>query len=134
MPQVLLDTDTVSFLLRRHPAVAVQCRAYLAAHNLLTISVVTRYELIRGYLAAGATRQLNEFLLACERMAVIEVNQAIADRAAHVHADLTRRGLPIGDADILIAATALELGRAVVTGNEKHFSRIGALITMNWTI
>jgi predicted nucleic acid-binding protein len=45
--------------------------------------------------AAGATRQLNEFL---------------------------------------IAATAPELGRAVVTGNEKHLSRIGALATTNWTI
>jgi hypothetical protein len=50
----------------------------LASHSVLTISVVTRYELIRGYLAAGATRQLNEFLVACERMAVIEVRPGTA--------------------------------------------------------
>jgi tRNA(fMet)-specific endonuclease VapC len=45
---------------------------------------------------------------------------------------LRRRGEPTGDADILIAASAIVRGIAVVTNNEGHFRRIPGLILENW--
>jgi antitoxin (DNA-binding transcriptional repressor) of toxin-antitoxin stability system len=42
------------------------------------------------------------------------------------------RGELIGDADILIAATALEHGLAIATGNIVHFERIPGLQVVNW--
>lgn len=42
------------------------------------------------------------------------------------------RGQLIGDADILIAATALTHGLVLVTNNHAHYNRIGALTVRNW--
>jgi tRNA(fMet)-specific endonuclease VapC len=40
----------------------------------------------------------------------------------------------IGDADILIAATAIENNAGLVTGNERHFRRIPDLHVENWLV
>lgn len=53
-------------------------------------------------------------------------------KAADIYADLSARGELIGDADILIAATALAHGLGVVTNNEDHFRRIRDLRVENW--
>ena len=45
---------------------------------------------------------------------------------------LEKKGKPIGDMDMLIAATALEENLIVVTGNVDHFSRIPGLKIENW--
>jgi len=45
---------------------------------------------------------------------------------------IPRRGELIGDADILIAATAKVYNLTVVTSNEHHFRRIAALTVENW--
>lgn len=56
----------------------------------------------------------------------------IAVRAAAIYADLQQRGELISDADILIAATALEHGLVIATGNVTHFGRIPGLQVVNW--
>ena len=43
---------------------------------------------------------------------------------AHIRGELRARGQIIGDADILIAATALDNDLTLVTQNTRHFSRI----------
>lgn len=53
-------------------------------------------------------------------------------RAAEIYADLYQRGGLIGDADILIAATAIVEGCGLVTNNERHFERIEGLNVDNW--
>lgn len=55
-------------------------------------------------------------------------------KAADVYAALKQRGAPIGDADILIAASCLVHGFAVVTNNESHFVRIPGLRVENWLL
>lgn len=51
----------------------------------------------------------------------------IVERASEIYADLYRRGCLIGDADILIAATAMENGLVLGTNNRKHFHDIPGL-------
>jgi tRNA(fMet)-specific endonuclease VapC len=46
--------------------------------------------------------------------------------------ELRRRGEPLEDADILIAATALTHDLILVTDNEQHFQRIAELKVENW--
>ena len=53
-------------------------------------------------------------------------------QATDIYADLYRRGTLIGDADILIAATALVHGLVVITNNGAHFRRITGLQLDNW--
>ena len=47
-PKTLLDTDILSALMRKAPAVFDRARDYLAEHRRLTMSLVTRYEILRG--------------------------------------------------------------------------------------
>jgi tRNA(fMet)-specific endonuclease VapC len=68
----------------------------------------------------------------CAGNEVINLTDPIIIKAADIYADLHRRGLLIGDADILIAATALVHGYAVATNNERHFQRILGLQLENW--
>lgn len=49
-----------------------------------------------------------------------------------IYADLYRRGELIGDADILIAATALVENLVLGTNNERHFRRVAGLAVENW--
>ncbi len=51
---------------------------------------------------------------------------------AILRADLERKGLPIGNMDMLIAAHALRLDAILVTNNQRHFSRIAGLKLENW--
>ena len=132
--QVLLDTDILSALMRRHPRVVSRSRAYLAEYAQLTFSIITRYEILRGLKAKNATRQTAAFERFCARNIILPLSDEIIIRAAEIYADLSGRGELIGDADILIAASALVEGFGVVTNNERHFQRIRDLHVENWLL
>ncbi len=52
--------------------------------------------------------------------------------AAEIRGDLSRRGMPIGPYDLLIAGQALARGWTVVTNNIREFSRIDGLSVVDW--
>jgi tRNA(fMet)-specific endonuclease VapC len=81
-------------------------------------SIITRYEILRGLKAKGATRQQEAFDRFCAANAILSLADAVVVQAAEIYADLYQRGELIGDADILIAATAIVEGRSLVTNNE----------------
>lgn len=132
LPQSLADTDTLSAMMRREPVVIGQAQEYLREHGRLSLSLMSRYEILRGLEAKGAPAQLCAFNAFCAVSEVLPLTDAIVVRAARIYADLRGRGEPIGDADILIAATALEHGLAVATNNRRHFGRIRELQIENW--
>lgn len=49
-----------------------------------------------------------------------------------VEASLGKQGKPIEAEDSIIAATAINNGLTLVTGNTKHFDRIGGLKLIDW--
>lgn len=63
---------------------------------------------------------------------ILPIDDAIVTRAAAIYAELHRGGNLIGDADILIAATALEFGLVLATNNTRHFGRMEGLDLVNW--
>jgi tRNA(fMet)-specific endonuclease VapC len=91
------------------------------------------YEIQRGLRAKAAKKQQIAFDVLCRRSSVLPVDDAVADRASTIYADLASRGELIGDADILIAATALVHAMGLVTNNVKHFRRITGLEIESWT-
>lgn len=129
---VLLDTDILSAVMRGDPRVLGPARAHLLQDGRFSFSVITRYEVMRGLLAKGTVRQVEAFEQLCAASTLLALDDQVAGQAAAIYADLHRRGALIGDADILIAATALVNRLAVATNNEAHFRRIPALIVENW--
>ena len=133
MRRALVDTDTLSeYLKGKNDIIARKAEDYLAQFGVLTFSLVTRYEVLRGLKAKGATQQLQHFETFCSENEVLPLTDAIVVRAADLYAELRRHGELISDADLLVAATAMESGRVLVTGNVQHFRRIPGLHVENW--
>jgi len=129
---VLLDTDILSAIMRRDARATARARVYLTEHHRFAFSVITRYEVMRGLLSRQALRQQYAFEQLCAVSELLPLTDDVALQAAAIYADLHRRGELIGDADILIAATALVHGYAVATNNEAHYRRISTLAIQNW--
>jgi len=97
----------------------------------LALSVISYGEVTEGVL--GSPRRLEDltrwadFLTGCD---ILDVTFAIADRWAELRYYLRVRGQIVGDNDLLIAATAMQFGMKVVTGNARHFGRIPGLDVM----
>lgn len=137
MAKVILDTDVLSNLsrdyrLREESVLVKRAREYLALHTRFTISIVTRYEVLRGFKAKGALTQERVFEHFCANNTVLPITEQVIDQAAEIWAELRKRGELILDADILIAATALVNGCGLVTNNERHFRRVTGLTVENW--
>lgn len=131
-PRSLLDTDVLSAILRGDPKASATARDYLAEHGSFAFSIITRYEILRGLKAKDATAQIRTFDRLCDASVIVPLTDEIVVKAADIYAMLKQQGLPTGDADILIAASALIHGLAVVTNNEGHFQRIPGLQVANW--
>ena len=128
----LLDTDILSAIMRQDPVVIPKAQTYLVAQERFIFSIITQYEILRGLKAKGATKQLAAFDRFCDVNTVLPLTDEAIIKASDVYAVLRKRGELIGDADILIASTALTSGLFVVTNNLKHFQRIPELQIQNW--
>lgn len=127
----LLDTDVLSELRkrRRNPDVANWVRDIPGSE--LHLSTVTFFEIERGI---ERQRKPNS-AFAKDLEAWLELTlRAFGDRILPLTVNIARRwgrlSAQIGnkELDLAIAATALEHGLTVVTGNTNHFERTGAPI------
>lgn len=133
MALTLLDTDILSEVLKqRNPMVVAKAAEYLRLHGQFTVSIFTRFEIVRGYKDKGATRQLARFETFCQHSRILPLTEPIFARAADLWVAARQQGHPPGDADLLIACTALEHGLILATGNTAHFAWIPNLAISDW--
>lgn len=133
MDRTLLDTDMLSEALKQRNVSVIQRVAdYLTQNHALCFSIVSRYEIRRGLKEKNATALLPRFETICGKSLVLPANAAVFDRASDLWVEAWRGGYPMGDADLLIAATALEDGRTLATGNTAHFAWIAGLKIEDW--
>jgi len=130
--KALLDSDTLSLYIKQIQPVEQNARDYIYAIGPFTFSIITTFEISRGMKARGAFAQLRDFQRLCAVSDVVNLNDDIVSIAGDIYSQLRNSGQIVGDADILIAATALHLNVPVVTNNEKHFNRINGLQVLNW--
>ena len=127
MDKSLLDTDALSEINKAHDEeLLATAERYLATNGFFTFSSVTVMEVVRGYCLAARLEKLSEFIASLADHEVLPYTESIAELAGKIDADLLRKGQPIGRADPMIAATAIEHDLALVTGNVSHFARITA--------
>ena len=132
MKRYLLDTNTVSHLLKRHPAVARRVVAVPMA--ALCLSAITEGELLFGLAkrpdASRVHAAVRELLL---RLDVLPWDRAAAARYSPLRATLAGLGKPLAPMDLLIAAHALSADAVVVT-NDQAFRQVPGLAMEDWTL
>ena len=127
----MLDTNTVSHLLKSNPTVARRVAA--APMAALCVSSITAGELEFGLAKRPQAVRLHvavrEFL---RRVDVLPWDAKVAARYGGVRATLERQGRTLGPLDLLIAAHALEVGAVAVT-NDQAFAQVAELACEDWT-
>ncbi|AGX88128.1 type II toxin-antitoxin system VapC family toxin [Candidatus Symbiobacter mobilis] len=129
----MLDTNICSYVMRTLP-VTVQRRFESIGPEYLAISAVVLAELRYGA-ARHPTRstlyfaEIDNFT---SRLDVLAWTSHAADHYARLRATLERRGQPIGNMDMLIAAHALAENAVLVTHNVREFERVPGLTVENW--
>ena len=131
----LLDTDVLSNLMKRSPSSALVSRVARVPPEEQCTSSITLGELVYGAhrlreRTAALLERIEDTLL--PNLPVLPFDTSAARRYGELRAELEREGTPIGDADMRIAAIALVHELKVVTGNERHFRRVPALVVENW--
>jgi tRNA(fMet)-specific endonuclease VapC len=127
----LLDTNTVSYALKNHPA--VMARLSEVPMENMAISAVTegelRYGLAKAQKRTDAMEKIAAFLV---RVEVLPWNSAAAEAYGELRAALEKSGKPLGALDTLIAAQALSAGMILVTA-DKAFGSGKKLKIEDWT-
>jgi len=130
--KALLDTNILAAFLKGNQKVVNKVSNYLDKFPILTISVITYYEILRGLKAINSTSKLTTFQKLIEKSEIEDISKDTMDRASDIYANLRKQGTLIEDADILLAATAMEKGVVLITDNTAHFRRIKGLKIDNW--
>ena len=139
MNKALIDTDIFSELGKGvNQTVVGNGTTYRAVFGRYTISVITVMEIVRGFQKKQSPRRLQTFLTNIASEEVLAFDQAAAELAGRIEGELERIGQPIGRADPMIAAIALQNGLELVTGNTAHYQRIQQirhpLVLIDWRL
>jgi tRNA(fMet)-specific endonuclease VapC len=125
-PQYLVDTDWVIHYLNGRDDIVNRVRA--VRPDGLGLSVVALAELYEGvYYSRDPDKDeqgLSDFL---RGVLVFGIDEETAQIFGRERGRLRAAGRLIGDADLLIAATALQYNLTLLSNNRRHFERIEGL-------
>lgn len=132
MIRYLLDTNAVSYLIRRAPQ-HFSARFESSYLSQSAISVVTEAELLFGLARRPQARTLARAVHALlQKIVIVPWTSDSARIYAEIRAGLESRGKPMEDLDMMIAAEALVQNATLVT-NDAAFRRIEQLRIQDWT-
>ena len=127
----LIDTSIFVYSLRGDRKVAEQLSRRLAEPRAL--SAITYGELLWWAMkSARPIENVAKVRRIAELYPVIDVSSPIIETFAVLRARLEQEGRRLDDFDLVIAATALHLGYALVTDDVQHFERVEELRIENW--
>ena len=131
MTLYMLDTNTVSYLVKDHPVVAQRLLGVPMAS--LCISAITKGELMFGLARRPKATRLRlvveEFLW---RVDVLPWDGDVAELYGMVRAQMALKGRILAPLDLLIASHALERNAVLVTGDHS-FNQVPKLRIEDWT-
>jgi tRNA(fMet)-specific endonuclease VapC len=120
---VLVDTDWIIHSLRGRADIIEKMRSYAAEG--IAVSVVSLAELYEGVFYSndplGSEAGLSDFL---NGATILDIDTEIARIFARERGRLRKLRQMIGDMDLLIAASAIRHGLALLSNNRRHFERI----------
>ncbi|BCG10398.1 MULTISPECIES: type II toxin-antitoxin system VapC family toxin [Buttiauxella] len=127
----MLDTNTVSYFLRRHPQ--VMAKISNIPPSSIVISSITEAELL-----FGVAKRQNKTLKAAvmgflDTVSVYPWDSAAAETYGKLRASLEKKGQVMGTLDMLIAAHALSEKTTIVT-SDRAFHSVAGLRAEDWTV
>ena len=127
----MMDTNTCIFLMKNYPKVVAEFTAK-RSHGIV-ISSITASELYFG-VHNSPTPQKLAILLAnfLVGVPIVDYSATAGDSYGKIRAELKRKGLLIGELDMLIAAHAKSLNLILATNNTGEFSRVSGLTIEDW--
>ncbi len=128
----LLDSDICIEIMRGHLPTMHQLMR-ISSPDLVGVPAVVEAELLFG---AENSNDPEEGRLCVQSLLqplqILPFDSRCAAHYARLRHDLKTRGCLIGGNDMLIAATALAWGAALVTNNIREFSRVQGLVLESW--
>ncbi len=128
----MLDTNICIYIIKKRPA-NLLAKFNSIPPNTLCISAIAYAELQYGVERSSA-KKMNQRILV-DFVAHLDVQPWDAEAARQygkIRTNVEKRGKPIGNMDLLIAAHALSQQCILVSNNLREFSRIRGLQCENW--
>ena len=128
----MLDTNICIYIIKKRPISLLEKFNSIPMKNLC-ISVVTYAELQYGVERSSSKKMnqdiINDFV---SHLVVLSWDMEAAREYGKIRSSLERKGTPIGNMDLLIAAHALSQKCTIVSNNLREFKRVKNLKYENW--
>ena len=128
----MLDTNMCIYVLKNH---SDKLRHKFKAIKTICISSITYGELCFGIENGDSSEKearWKQLALFTQRLSIEAWDEDAARHYGIIRALLRKRGTPIGNNDLLIAAHARSLNFVLVTNNIREFDRVPDLSLENW--
>ncbi|MCP4683503.1 MAG: type II toxin-antitoxin system VapC family toxin [Desulfobacterales bacterium] len=128
----MLDTNICIYIIKKRPP-GVLKKFHTVNKSKLCISVITYAELQYG-VELSSSKKKNRLILTdfISLLTVLSWDMDAVRDYGKIRTDLKKKGAPIGNMDLLIAAHALSQKCILVSNNLREFRRIKALRQENW--
>ena len=128
---ILLDTDVCVELLKGNKRILRRRDQYDGPVGVCFMTVAELY--YGAEKSKEPSRNMDTIDRLLLTLEVIHTDMPILRRFGTIKASLQKEGMPIADADSLMASATLEKAEKLITGNAKHFDRIRGLDLEDWT-
>ena len=129
----LLDTDTLIYSLKGHPAVQRNLQEHLL--DPIRICMISLMELYSGAYKSSHTAANLAIVRKLENsFEILSVGKDSAESFGMLKASLQKSGTSLDDFDLAIASCVLGNNLTLVTNNTKYFRRIPGVRFTNWSV
>lgn len=128
----MLDTNICIYIIKKRPAYLLEKFKTVPLEELC-ISVVTYAELAYG-IERSSSKKMNRKIIEdfISHLIVVPWDRQAARQYGKIRANFEKKGTPIGNMDLLIAAHAISQNYILVSNNLREFKRVNHLKFENW--
>ncbi|MCI0413143.1 type II toxin-antitoxin system VapC family toxin [bacterium] len=131
MSKYILDTDTCIYWLNGNQR--IENKILKAGLENVFITIITECELYYGaYKSKKVKKNLAVIDELRSKVKTLHSSAEVAPHYGSIKVMLERKGMPLDDADLLIACITLSTEGTLVSNNNSHFTRIPGLELENW--
>jgi tRNA(fMet)-specific endonuclease VapC len=130
--ELLLDTNIVSYWMRGDESIISRMKTYRPCD--LAISTITLAEILYGiekspFKKKQRREKLDNIL---SQLEIIPFDELAAEKYGMTRVYLEKKGIPISERDLQIAAVALANHLVIITHNTNEFKRVPGLGVEDW--